>query len=119
MLYYEAHLFLCSLYYCSEVCGQCVHHCLQEALVSERILLKTIQKWRRNIVYLRLSYHHNTLEVRMHSARLVVSSNCNVRVVSWTSLGIINTTESLVEEIIETLMYLIGLTEKDSMTSSC
>ena len=87
--------------------------------MSERILLKTIQERRRNIVYLRLSYHHNTLEFRMHPTWFVVSSNCYVRVVTWASLRVIDTTESLVEEVIETLVYLIGLTEEDSVTSCC
>ena len=53
----------------------------------------------------------------MDTAGLVVGTDSDVSVESWTSFGIINASEMLVEEVVETLMKLIGLAHDDSVTN--
>ena len=60
-------------------------------------------------------HHHYTLEIRVHPAWLDVSANGNVGIVTGARVGV-NTMESPVEEIIETLVNGICLAHYDRVS---
>ena len=84
--------------------------------MCDAVLLKPVEEWCRCVFNFRLLHHDNTLEIRMDTTRFKVGTNCNVGVVSRTMFWVINTTKSLVEEIIEALVYVICLAHHHCMT---
>lgn len=84
-------------------------------MMTDVVLLEPIQKWCGSVFDLRLLDHHNTLKVWVDSAGFEVGTNCNIGVVAW-SIRVVNATETLVKQVIETLMYVVSLAHYDRVT---
>ena len=84
---------------------------IQEVLMGDAILLKSVQEWSRGVRELRLLHNHHTLEVLVHTAGLVMAANGNVSVEPWLLVGVwvINASKVLVEQVIEALVNVICL----------
>ena len=67
----------------------------------------------------RLLNHHHTLKMRINFAGLHVRPNCYISEIKFSMFWMINACKSLVEKVIEGFVYLICLTEYDSMTKNC
>ena len=84
---------------------------IQEVLMGDAVLLKSVQEWSRGVKELRLLHNHHTLEVLVNTARLVMAANGNVSVEPWLLVGVwvINASKVLVEQVIEALVNVICL----------
>ena len=82
--------------------------------MGEVVLLKTVQKWRGNVLDFALFDHHYAVKVTVHSARLNVSTDGDIGIVTR-SRGSVDTMEASVEEIVETLVNGVGLREDYSV----
>ena len=67
----------------------------------------------------RLLDHHHTLKVRVNFAGLHMRPNGYVSEKKLPMFWMVNACKSLVEKIIEGFVYLICLTEYDSMAMNC
>ena len=112
----EFHLILCSQHHPLETGRERSESSLHQYGVSDAILLKPVQERSWCLSNLRLLHHDDTLEVGMDPTRPQVGSNRNIGVVSRPLLGVVNTTEPLVEEVIEALMDFICLTHDHRVT---
>ncbi len=90
--------------------------CLQYRFVSDEVLLKSVQKRGWGIDYLRFLNHHHTLKVGMNPGWSEVGTNSNVSVIARAFIEVINSSESLIEEVIEALVNIVSLTHDYSVT---
>ena len=93
-----------------------IEGCVQQCPVTDIIFLKSIQEWSRSVLYLALPNDYNILEVLVYPARLQVSPNCYIGIISRAEFRIINHLESLIEQIIEDFMNIVSLTHHHSVT---
>ena len=77
--------------------------------MGDEVLLKPIQKGCWSVFHLGLLHHHHTLEVGMNSGWLQIGPNGNVGVVERAVVRVINTSELLAEQVVETLMDVVSL----------
>ena len=83
--------------------------------MSDAVLLKPVQKRRRSVFHFRLLHHNHALEVGVDATWPEVGSNCNVGVVSRSVLLVVDSPESLVEEVVEALVNVVCLTHDHSV----
>ena len=84
--------------------------------MTNAIFLEPIQKGGGSVLDLTLSDHDDALEVPVDPRGFQVSAYGNVGIVTGAVLGVVDPTEPLIEEVIETLMNIISLTHYYSVT---
>ena len=92
---------------------------LQDKLMRETILLKPVQERLRDVLLLQIGllHNHQALKVLVYATRLDVGPDCNVGVITRASVGV-NSVEPPVEEVVETLVDGVCLTQDNSVTLS-
>ena len=119
--YYNAYLFCCCFHHDSHRTRQVVHGFSYKATVADAVFLKPIKEWSWSSTELRFFEKNYTLEFRVHSRWLGMSSNCNVSKVPvfvffhW----VVDATESLIEQVVKAFLDFINLTEYNCVTFDC
>lgn len=90
---------------------QIVHGFFYKVVVADAILLKPVKEWSWSSTELRFFEKNYTLEFRAHPRWLGMSSNCNVGIVAvFIGDWVLDTTKSLVEQVVKAFLDFINLT---------
>ena len=84
--------------------------------MADAVLLKPVEEGGRSPGYLALLHHNHTLKVLVDAAWLQVGTDGYVGIVTRAVLRVVYASEALVEQVVETLVDVVGLAHEYSVT---